>query len=116
MCVTVSCVMVLSLTCFIAIQVLYPEEDPSKVDDEEIERRLRVSHEIPMGRVGDPSEIATAALFLVSDDSSFMTGVALPVDGGCNFLLSFLHDLLTFCDRQHSTVMRLIVVLSIRMY
>jgi len=56
------------------------------VDDQEIERRLRVSHEIPMGRVGDTSEMATAALFLVSDDSSFMTGVALPVDGGCNSL------------------------------
>jgi len=36
----------------------------------------------PMGRFGHPREIATAALFLASDDSSFITGVALPVDGG----------------------------------
>jgi NAD(P)-dependent dehydrogenase (short-subunit alcohol dehydrogenase family) len=37
---------------------------------------------IPMGRVGQPREIATAALFLASDDSSFVTGIELFVDGG----------------------------------
>jgi NAD(P)-dependent dehydrogenase (short-subunit alcohol dehydrogenase family) len=37
---------------------------------------------IPMGRVGKPHEIATAALFLASDDSSFVTGIELFVDGG----------------------------------
>ena len=37
---------------------------------------------IPMGRIGQPSEIATAALFLASDDSSFVTGIELFVDGG----------------------------------
>src|SRR6266403_2354831 len=36
----------------------------------------------PMGRLARPDEIAAAALFLVSDDASFVTGVALPVDGG----------------------------------
>ena len=36
----------------------------------------------PMGRLARPEEIAAAALFLVSDDASFVTGVALPVDGG----------------------------------
>lgn len=36
----------------------------------------------PMNRWGLPSELAAAALFLASDDSSFITGVALPVDGG----------------------------------
>jgi NAD(P)-dependent dehydrogenase (short-subunit alcohol dehydrogenase family) len=37
---------------------------------------------IPMGRMGKPHEIATAALFLASDDSSFVTGIELFVDGG----------------------------------
>ena len=37
---------------------------------------------IPMGRMGRPEEIATVVLFLASDDSSFVTGIELYVDGG----------------------------------
>jgi NAD(P)-dependent dehydrogenase (short-subunit alcohol dehydrogenase family) len=37
---------------------------------------------IPMGRIGEPEEIATTALFLASSDSSFVTGIELFVDGG----------------------------------
>jgi NAD(P)-dependent dehydrogenase (short-subunit alcohol dehydrogenase family) len=37
---------------------------------------------VPMGRLGNPDEIAKAALFLASDDSSFVTGIELFVDGG----------------------------------
>jgi NAD(P)-dependent dehydrogenase (short-subunit alcohol dehydrogenase family) len=36
----------------------------------------------PMGRIGEPSEVAAAILFLASDDASFVTGAILPVDGG----------------------------------
>ena len=36
----------------------------------------------PLGRPGRPEDVARALLFLASDDASFITGVALPVDGG----------------------------------
>ncbi|MFT4037277.1 MAG: SDR family NAD(P)-dependent oxidoreductase [Thermomicrobiales bacterium] len=36
----------------------------------------------PMERIGEPSEVAAAILFLASDDASFITGAILPVDGG----------------------------------
>lgn len=39
-------------------------------------------HRHPMGRIGQPEEVAKAALFLASDDSSFITGTLLFVDGG----------------------------------
>ncbi len=36
----------------------------------------------PMGRIGEPDEVAKAIVFLASDDASFITGAVLPVDGG----------------------------------
>ena len=42
----------------------------------------RIASTIPMGRMGTAEEIAKAALFLASDDSSFVTGIELFVDGG----------------------------------
>ncbi|RAV09778.1 short-chain dehydrogenase [Mycolicibacterium sp. GF69] len=36
----------------------------------------------PMGRIGEPAEVAHAIVFLASDDASFITGAVLPVDGG----------------------------------
>ncbi len=44
--------------------------------------RKKILSRTPMGRVGEPREIAAAALFLASDDSSYMTGQTIYVDGG----------------------------------
>jgi NAD(P)-dependent dehydrogenase (short-subunit alcohol dehydrogenase family) len=46
------------------------------------DRRARRLVHVPMGRFGRPEEIAAAALFLASDEASFVTGSALVVDGG----------------------------------
>ena len=37
---------------------------------------------IPLGRIGEADDIAFASLFLASDEAKYVTGVALPVDGG----------------------------------
>ncbi|MGA2649801.1 MAG: SDR family oxidoreductase [Terracidiphilus sp.] len=53
-------------------------------DAQRIDKETREMFEslIPRGKMGRPEEIATVALFLASDDSSFLNGVELPVDGG----------------------------------
>ena len=58
-----------------------PTETPL-VDRQPPEAIARIVSTIPMGRMGSPEEIAKAALFLASDDSSFVTGIELFVDGG----------------------------------
>jgi NAD(P)-dependent dehydrogenase (short-subunit alcohol dehydrogenase family) len=42
----------------------------------------RIAERTPMGRLARPEEIASAAVFLLSDEASYITGVTLPVDGG----------------------------------
>jgi 2-deoxy-D-gluconate 3-dehydrogenase len=42
----------------------------------------QITERIPLARMGEAEEVARAALFLASDDASYITGVTLPVDGG----------------------------------
>jgi len=53
----------------------------AKFLSDDAKRNRRLVH-IPMGRFGDPIEIANGALFLASDESSWMTGQSLIIDGG----------------------------------
>jgi 2-keto-3-deoxy-L-fuconate dehydrogenase len=49
--------------------------------DYEVARAQFISRQ-PMGRMGEPEEVAALAVYLASDESAFMTGNALPIDGG----------------------------------
>lgn len=50
--------------------------------DDEAAARHHIFAQHPMGRIGTAEECGRAALFLVTDDASFITGIALPLDGG----------------------------------
>jgi NAD(P)-dependent dehydrogenase (short-subunit alcohol dehydrogenase family) len=49
---------------------------------EDVEREAKEGRGIPLGRIGEPEDIARCALFLVSDDASFVSGAHLVADGG----------------------------------
>jgi NAD(P)-dependent dehydrogenase (short-subunit alcohol dehydrogenase family) len=53
---------------------------PNEPGGSEYVESIKAAH--PMGRLGQPSEVANAILFLASDEASFITGAILPVDGG----------------------------------
>ena len=53
---------------------------PNEPGGPEYLEAVKAAH--PMGRLGEPSEVAKAILFLASDEASFITGAILPVDGG----------------------------------
>ena len=63
-----------------AVNTPMTQRDPS--DEEEEEEQDEGRPDIPLGRVAEPEEIAYGALFLASDESSFMTGSELIIDGG----------------------------------
>ena len=52
------------------------------VDTSTPEKLLRYESRVPLGRIGEPQDVAHAALFLASDEGSFVTAAILPVDGG----------------------------------
>ncbi len=63
--------------------VLTPMWDPLLGGGEARERAIAaLGAEVPLGRMGSPEDVAQAVLFLASDESSYITGVELSVDGG----------------------------------
>jgi NAD(P)-dependent dehydrogenase (short-subunit alcohol dehydrogenase family) len=67
----------------IRVNVLSPgPTDTPMMDSAPPEFKQQIASMIPLKRMGVPTEIAKAALFLASDDSSFITGIDLSVDGG----------------------------------
>ena len=75
-------VLIVVMTAMLRVFVSRPDQKSTAgMDPEELVRK-RAHGSVPLGRTGRPEEIANAALFLLSDEASFVTGVALPVDGG----------------------------------
>lgn len=64
-----------------ATEMMFNLERTQSPDDPEVVRR-RFAESIPLGRYGEPAEIAAVVAFLVGPESSFMTGAAVTVDGG----------------------------------
>lgn len=68
----------------IRVNALLPGVFPSEATahySENYQRKI-IDAKIPLGRIGDPADVAAAAVFLASDASAYITGVSLPVDGG----------------------------------
>lgn len=73
--IRVNCICPALVETEMALGAMFRMPDPAAY------RRLRES-QIPIGRIGRPEDVANLALYLASDESSWMTGVAFPLDGG----------------------------------
>ena len=75
--------------------------DPGVIDSPLIYRQIASQYDsveqmiearnrsVPLGHMGDPWDVANAAVFLASDQAKFITGVCLPVDGGHSCAIPF---------------------------
>src|SRR2546423_353368 len=68
-------------TPMLRVFVARPDQQQQPGDEDKEALIVRRSQQVPMRRTGRPEEIANAALFLLSDEASFVSGAALPVDG-----------------------------------
>ena len=68
----------------IRVNILSPGQIATPIQDQMFDEKTKRQFEslIPRGKMGRPEEIATVALFLASDDSTYVNGVELAVDGG----------------------------------
>src|SRR5437868_4813819 len=68
-------------TPMLRVFVARPDQQQLPGDEDKEALIVRRSQQVPMRRTGKPEEVANAALFLLSDEASFVSGAALPVDG-----------------------------------
>ncbi len=59
-----------------------PILDPLRQRFGKEEAEAKLARQVPLGRIGQPEEVAMAALYLISDESRFVTGAELKIDGG----------------------------------
>ena len=66
----------------ITVNAISPNAETAMVATIPLEKKQQLTRTIPLGRFGDPQEMAAAVGFLASDEASYITGTVLPVDGG----------------------------------
>ena len=66
----------------VTVNAIVPNARTRMVESIPEPERLQLQRLIPLGRFGEPHEMAAAAAFLASDEAAYITGVVLPVDGG----------------------------------
>lgn len=66
----------------VTVNAISPNASTRMIDSIPEERRRETESQIPMGRFGEPEEMAAAVAFLASAEAGYITGTVLPVDGG----------------------------------
>jgi 3-oxoacyl-[acyl-carrier protein] reductase len=66
----------------VTVNAIVPNARTRMVESIPEPQREQIESQIPLGRFGEPEEMAAAAAFLASDEAAYITGVVLPVDGG----------------------------------